>query len=218
MIIGIHKPAGITSHDVVYRVRKITGIKKVGHAGTLDPFATGVLIILIGRESTKQSYQLMSGQKEYIAKLKLGAVSDSYDIDGAIQEISDRIPTKEELEAVVHKYQGEIEQTPPIFSAKKIHGKKLYEYARKGQLIDIPSVKVTIDQITLEEYQYPYADIKVQCQKGVYIRSIGHDIGQDLGIGAYLVSLLRTQVGEYTIEKALTLEEFESYYQSIAKS
>jgi tRNA pseudouridine55 synthase len=218
MVVPIHKPAGITSHDVVYRVRKITGIKKVGHAGTLDPFATGVLVILIGRESTKRSDELMAGAKEYVAKLKLGSVSDTYDIDGDIDAISDRVPTKEELEAAVSKYQGEIEQTPPKFSAKKINGKKLYEYARKGQDIEIPSVKVTIDEIELEDYRYPYAVIRVKCQKGVYIRSIGHDIGQDLGVGAYLESLLRTQVGEHTIENALTLEEFEDYYHSIQQS
>jgi tRNA pseudouridine55 synthase len=218
MIIAIHKPSGITSHDVVYRVRKITGIKKVGHAGTLDPFATGVLIILIGRESTRRSDELMAGAKEYIAKVKFGASSDSYDIDGNIEQISDRIPTKEEITTALEKFQGEIEQTPPKFSAKKINGKKLYEYARKGQDIEIPAVKVTIDEIELLDYHYPYAEVRVACQKGVYIRSIGHDLGQDLGVGAYLEGLVRTKVGEYTIEKALSLEEFEDYYHSLQNS
>ena len=184
MIIPINKPAGITSHTVVNKLRRFYGIKKIGHAGTLDPFATGVLILLVGRESTKKSDTLMKQDKIYRTKLKLGFISDTYDKDGAIQEYNtDIVPTREQIELVVKQFIGDIEQIPPMYSAIKINGKKMYELARN-----------------------PYITLDIYCGSGTYIRSLGYDIGMKLGTGAYLEELERRQSGEYTIENCYTLD------------
>jgi tRNA pseudouridine55 synthase len=207
MIIPINKPAGITSHNVVNRLRKFYGIKKIGHAGTLDPFATGVLILLVGRESTKKSNTLMKQDKIYRTKLKLGYISDTYDKDGVIQEYNiQKVPTRSEIDSIIDCFIGEISQIPPMYSAIKINGKKMYELARKGEHIDIPSRQVTITRIDILEYNYPYITLDIYCASGTYIRSLGYDIGMKLGTGAYLEELERRQSGEYTIENCYTLD------------
>lgn len=207
MIIPINKPAGITSHTVVNKLRRFYGIKKIGHAGTLDPFATGVLILLVGRESTKRSDEFMKQDKIYRTKLKLGFISDTYDKDGAIQEYNtDIIPTREQVDAVVHQFIGEIEQIPPMYSAIKINGKKMYELARKGEHIDIPARHVTITRIDILVYEYPYLTLDIHCSSGTYIRSLGYDIGINLGTGAYLEELERRQSGEFSIDNCYTLD------------
>lgn len=207
MIIHINKPAGITSHSVVNKLRRFYGIKKIGHAGTLDPFATGVLILLVGRESTKKSESIMKQDKIYRTKLKLGFISDTYDKDGAIQEYNIAIiPTRDQIESVIQQFIGEIEQIPPMYSAIKINGKKMYELARKGEHIDIPARQVTISRIDILEYENPYLTLDIYCSSGTYIRSLGYDIGMKLNTGAYLEELERRQSGEFTIENCYTLD------------
>ncbi len=207
MIIPINKPAGITSHTVVNKLRRFYGIKKIGHAGTLDPFATGVLILLVGRESTKRSDEFMKQDKIYRTKLKLGYISDTYDKDGVIQEYNiQKVPTRAEIESTMASFIGEISQIPPMYSAIKINGKKMYELARKGQTIDIPPRLVNIYSITILDYAYPYLKLDISCSSGTYIRSLGYDIGMKLGIGAYLEELERRQSGEFNIENCYTLD------------
>ena len=207
MIIPINKPAGITSHTVVNKLRKHYGIKKIGHAGTLDPFATGVLILLVGRESTKKSQELMKQNKIYRTKLKLGYISDTYDKDGVIQEYNiQKVPARAEIDKIIASFIGEISQIPPIYSAIKINGKKMYELARKGQTVDIPPRLVHIYDIIVLEYTYPYLTLDIACSSGTYIRSLGYDIGIKLGTGAYLETLERRQSGEYNIENCYSLD------------
>ena len=207
MIIPINKPAGITSHTVVNKLRKHYGIKKIGHAGTLDPFATGVLILLVGRESTKKSQELMKQNKIYRTKLKLGYISDTYDKDGVIQEYNiQKVPTRLEIDQIISSFIGEISQIPPMYSAIKINGKKMYELARKGQTVDIPPRLVNIYNIIVLDYTYPYLTLDIVCSSGTYIRSLGYDIGIKLDTGAYLEELERRQSGEYNIENCYTLD------------
>jgi tRNA pseudouridine55 synthase len=207
MIIPINKPAGITSHTVVNKLRKFYGIKKIGHAGTLDPFATGVLILLVGRESTRRSDEFMKQDKIYRTKLKLGYISDTYDKDGVIQEYNvKKVPTSSEIESIIASFIGEISQIPPMYSAIKINGKKMYELARKGQTIDIPPRLVNIYNINVLEYTYPYLTLDISCSSGTYIRSLGYDIGMKLGTGAYLEELERRQSGEFNIDNCYTLD------------
>jgi tRNA pseudouridine55 synthase len=204
----INKPAGITSHDVVDKLREITKIKKIGHAGTLDPFATGLLILGIGREFTKKLSVFQKKNKEYIAILKLGAESDTFDKEGKIVEKKvEKIPERKEIEEVLKSFFGEIEQIPPAFSAKKIKGKKLYELARKGIKVEPKPQKVKIYEISILEYNFPYLKIKVKCSSGTYIRSLANDIGKKLGCGAYVEDLMRTKIGEFSIENAVELSK-----------
>lgn len=207
MIIPINKPAGITSHTLVNRLRKFYGIKKIGHAGTLDPFATGVLILLVGRASTKRSDEFMKQDKIYRTKLKLGFISDTYDKDGVIQEYNvKKTPTRVEIDQIIASFVGEISQIPPMYSAIKINGKKMYELARKGQTIDIPPRLVNIYNITILDYTYPYLTLDITCSSGTYIRSLGYDIGMKLQTGAYLETLARIKSGEFSIENCYNLD------------
>ncbi len=207
----INKPSGITSHDVVDELRKITKIKKIGHAGTLDPFATGLLILGIGREFTKKLSIFQKKDKEYVATLRLGAESDTFDRDGKIVEKPvEKIPEREEIEKVLKSFLGEIEQIPPVFSAKKVRGRKLYELARKGIKVEPKPQKVKIYEISILEYKFPYLKIKVKCSSGTYIRSLANDIGKKLGCGAYVDELVRTKIGEFSIEKAVDLSKLNS--------
>jgi tRNA pseudouridine55 synthase len=204
----INKPAGITSHDVVEKLREITKIRRIGHSGTLDPFATGLLILGIGREFTKKLSVFQKKDKEYIATLRLGAESDTFDIEGKIVEKKvEKIPERKEIEEVLKNFLGEIEQIPPSFSAKKIKGKKLYELARKGIKIKAKPQKVKIYEISILEYKFPHLKIKVNCSSGTYIRSLANDIGKKLGCGAYVEELMRTKIGEFSIENAVELSK-----------
>jgi tRNA pseudouridine55 synthase len=204
----INKPTGITSHDVVDKLREITKIKRIGHAGTLDPFATGLLILGIGREFTKKLSIFQKKDKEYIATLKLGAESDTFDREGKIVEKKvKKIPERKEIEEVLKSFLGEIEQIPPAFSAKKIKGKKLYELARKGIKVEPKPQKVKIYEISILEYRFPYLKIKVKCSSGTYIRSLANDIGKKLGCGSFVEELIRTKIGEFSIENAVELSK-----------
>lgn len=201
-ILLVNKPAGVTSFRLVALLRKILGVKKIGHAGTLDPFATGVMVMLIGREYTKLSDQLLTSNKEYVAKVHLGIETDTYDKDGQIVNESPLVPTLNEIENAVQSFQGEIEQIPPMYSAKKINGKKLYDLARKGEMIERAPCKVTLETKILN-YEYPYLDISVKCTKGTYIRSIAFDLGRKLGCFGHLNALQRTASGSYLLQNCL---------------
>lgn len=200
----IDKPTGITSHDVVEFLRRITGIKKIGHAGTLDPIATGLLILGIGREATKKLREFQKLDKEYIAKIKLGAISETFDREGKIKKKDiKKIPTLNEIKKILKKFIGEIEQIPPLFSAKKISGKKAYELARKGLKINLKPQKVKIYDIEILNYSFPYLEIKVSCSSGTYIRSLANDIGEKLKCGGYVEELRRTKIENFFVKNAI---------------
>lgn len=197
-ILPVNKPIGRTSFNLVSSLRKLTHIKTIGHAGTLDPFASGVMILLIGKSYTKLSSSFLNQDKQYLATLHLGITTDTYDLNGQITAQSLLIPTESQLEKALLEFQGTIDQTPPMFSAKKVQGKKLYDLARKGIIIPRAPVKVTII-IKLISYIYPYIRLKVDCSKGTYIRSLAHDIGTLLGSGAHLSELIRTKSGHFQL-------------------
>ena len=213
MIIAIQKPPGITSHDVIYKVRKITKEQRVGHAGTLDPFAQGVLIVGITRESTKTLDQYLRLPKEYETTAILGATSTTLDLTGEITTIEHPpIPTTEEIQTVLARFLGPQTQIPPMYSAKKIGGKKLYELARKGVTVERKPSEITIYSLELLNYSYPHLNLRISCSTGTYIRTLVDDIAIALNTHAYCETLIRTKVGDFTIENSLTLEEFAKTY------
>lgn len=205
-ILLIDKPAGWTSHDVVAKMRGILKIKAIGHAGTLDPFATGLLILGVGG-GTKKLTALVGLDKTYEAKLILGATSTTFDPEGEIssniQHATHNISLKE-IENILNQFRGGYEQKAPLHSAKKRQGKKLYELARSGQATeDMRPIKfVKIDEITILRYAWPELELRIHCGSGTYIRSLGDDIGRALGVGAYVKELRRTKIGEYDIKDA----------------
>ncbi len=205
-ILLIDKPAGMTSHDVVNAVRRHFNTRRVGHAGTLDPFATGLLILGVGK-ATKKLTTLTGLDKSYDAEAFLGAVSDTYDRDGTIQPVSEQQYSKPSAEAIRHalsSFLGDIEQKAPAFSAKKVGGKKLYELARRGEDVEHlrPTKTVHISDIQFLDYQWPLLRFTVSCSSGTYIRSIVHDLGQILGCGAYTNALRRTRIGTHDVADA----------------
>ena len=203
----INKPSGPTSHDIIYRLRKITDIKKIGHAGTLDPFASGLLIVAIRREATREIAKFVKLDKTYIAQLNLGAMSDTYDRTGKIQELGIRNQELgiKKIKKVLKKFEKEQKQVPPMYSAKKVKGKKLYELARKGIEIKRKPVDINIHYIKILKFAYPKLIIETRVSSGTYIRSLAHDIGQTLGCGAYLKKLERTEIGKYKLKNAKKL-------------
>jgi len=206
----INKPKGMASFGVVAYLRKITGIRKIGHAGTLDPLASGLLICAIGRSATKKIDIFLKQDKTYLAEIELGKVSDTYDAEGKIKKINFKNkPTRKEIEKVLQMFIGEINQMPPIFSAKKIKGKKAYELAREGKMVKLKKNKVKIYQIKIIFYKFPFLKIKINCGSGTYIRSIAHDIGKKLKTGAVLTGLVRESIGKYSLKKSLELEKLD---------
>lgn len=202
-ILLVDKSKGHSSFKLVAMLRKRLGVKKIGHAGTLDPFATGVMVMLIGRRYTRLSDQFLCNDKEYIAEVHLGTTTDTYDSEGVIIAQSPIVPTLEEIQHALKAFQGEIEQVPPMYSAKKIQGKKLYELARKGIEVERKAVKVALET-TLIRYEYPLLELKVMCSKGTYIRSIAYDLGLKLGCGAHLSNLRRTRSGKFCIQDCIS--------------
>lgn len=203
-ILVVDKEKGMTSHDVVDLIRKRFRIKKVGHAGTLDPNATGVLVILLGK-ATKSSDIFMSEEKEYNAVMKLGERTDSGDIDGKVIEIRDAAVTEEAIRSVTDGFIGEIDQVPPMVSAKQVGGKRLYKLARKGIEIEREPRRVNITSIDIRRVDMPYVEMDVVCSKGTYIRQLADDIGEKLGCGAHLTELRRTRSGAFSVGKAVTI-------------
>jgi tRNA pseudouridine55 synthase len=225
----INKPEGWTSFDAVAFVRNkvrsgvipteetLPGIDKqwlktkklrVGHAGTLDPFATGLLIIGVGRESTRRLDEFKKMPKTYIAEIKLGQTSNTYDKTGTISDFKseNKKITRKEILSIVKTFIGRQLQTPPMFSAKKINGQRLYDLARKGIEIDRKPNEIDINKIKVIKYAWPILKIEVQCSAGTYIRSLAHDIGHKLGTGAYCQELVRTKIGKFLLKKAINLD------------
>jgi tRNA pseudouridine55 synthase len=201
----VDKPENRSSFSIVAQVRRITGQKKIGHAGTLDPFATGLLILLLSRTWTAKAGEFLHHDKEYQAIVRLGSSTDTYDTEGLVINTSAYIPTLLEVENVLQGFQGDISQIPPMFSAKKVAGTRLYDLARKGKEIERKPIFVHVD-ITLLEYTYPYLRLNVHCSKGTYIRALGNDIGNALGCYAHVEQLRRTKSGNFCIENALSVE------------
>lgn len=209
-IINIYKEKGFTSFDVVAKMRGILKIKKIGHTGTLDPDATGVLPVCIGN-GTKLVELLADHDKEYIAELQLGVCTDTQDMTGAILKEAPVEVSKEEVRSVIESFVGEYMQIPPMYSALKVDGKKLYELARSGQEVERKARPVTFYEIEILSVELPIVKIRVVCSKGTYIRTLCNDIGEKLGCFGAMKSLLRTRVGEFAIENAITLNELESH-------
>ncbi|MBA3815220.1 MAG: tRNA pseudouridine(55) synthase TruB [Parachlamydiaceae bacterium] len=201
-ILLIDKPTNKTSFSLVAALRRLLKVKKIGHAGTLDPFATGVMVLLIGKQYTRLSDQLLCVDKEYLAQVRLGIETDSYDCDGQVTNESPIIPSNEELLEALAYFQGDIEQIPPMFSAKKQNGKKLYELARQGITVERQAAKISL-KTELITYTYPFVEIRVKCSKGTYIRSIAQELGQRLGCFGHLSALRRTRSGSFLIENCI---------------
>ncbi|WP_346858662.1 tRNA pseudouridine(55) synthase TruB [uncultured Draconibacterium sp.] len=203
-----------TSFDVVNRVRYILcrklGIKKmkVGHAGTLDPLATGLVILCTGK-ATKKIEELQLGEKEYLASIKIGATTPSFDLETEEDSTSDYSHvTREKLEAAVQKFIGEIDQTPPVFSAVKVKGRRAFDYARNGEDVKLSAKRIVIDKIDIEKFDLPEVKLRITCGKGTYIRALARDIGEELQCGAYLTALERTRIGNYSITDAFKVNYF----------
>lgn len=218
-IVLIDKPQSWTSHDVVSKMRRITGIKKIGHSGTLDPLATGLLILLVGKKFTKQQEKFLKLDKEYTCTALFGTSTDSYDITGNITAQTSW-ETLQKLDATtvekgLSQFRGDILQTVPAFSAVKVKGKKLYQLARKGEAKkeQLPTKTVTIHSFILDTFttnkaeQSIYATFTIQCSSGTYIRSLIHDLGNTLGVGGTIAALRRTKIGQYSVENARKIEK-----------
>lgn len=207
---NVYKPVGKTSHDVVAYFRKLLKIKKIGHTGTLDPFAEGVLPICIGNSTRLIEY--LPDDKAYLAFVQLGKATDTYDTEGNVTFESDKKVTKDDVLEALKTFEGEIEQLPPMYSAIKVAGKKLYEYAREGKVVEVKPRKVTIHKIELKNFdeEKQETQVYIECSKGTYIRSIANDLGQNLGCGGYLTRLIRTQAGKFLVENSIKMEDYNS--------
>ncbi|MCD6169973.1 MAG: tRNA pseudouridine(55) synthase TruB [Candidatus Latescibacteria bacterium] len=212
-ILVVNKEARWTSHDVVIKLRNILKIKKIGHTGTLDPLATGVLVTLLGR-ATKILQFLQEQEKEYIAQVCLGISTDTFDAQGQLREKRE-VPRFEvaDIEKVCRSFEGEIEQSPPPFSAIKISGKRSYQLARAGRSVPLKPRRITISQIELLGWKSPILRLRVVCSKGTYIRALADDIGQKLGCGGHLLSLRRIRSGEFSIAQALTIDRVLAFHK-----
>ncbi len=206
----LDKPAGRSSFWLVRQVRRITKVKRVGHAGTLDPFATGLVVVLVGKPATRLQDAVMAGDKVYETTFLLGATSDSGDPTGVITPRDNPPrPSPDQLRETLARFRGEIRQQPPIFSAIKVGGERLYRKARRGESAEIPWRTVVIHSIELLDWEWPRLRLRVGCGKGTYIRSLAADIGEALGCGAYVDELRRTASGVYRLQDAIRLEELE---------
>ncbi len=208
--LNIYKPKGKTSHDVVAILRRVTKIKQIGHTGTLDPFAEGVLPVCIGKATRLIEY--LADDKAYIGTVQLGKSTTTYDIEGDAVKVSDKDVSIEEIENALQRFRGEIEQLPPIYSAIKVNGKKLYEYARKGEEVEIKPRKVTINELKILNYdsENRILELYIECSKGTYIRSIANDIGEVLGVYGHLVKLVRVKAGDFNIKECIQLADLQA--------
>lgn len=206
-IVIVNKPSGMTSHDVVLRVRRILGIRRVGHAGTLDPLATGILIILIGK-ATKLFSRFESFDKGYRATLLLGTRTRSADIQGDVlrQEPYEKI-TRDQVELALQRFVGEIDQLPPMVSAVKVKGRRLYELARQGLEVERKARRIKINRLDLVTFELPYIQISLECSKGTYVRQIAEDLGEVLGCGACITQIERFKVGPFEMVQAVDLSQ-----------
>ncbi|MEQ8416520.1 MAG: tRNA pseudouridine(55) synthase TruB [Imperialibacter sp.] len=212
--IGIDKPKEWTSFDVVKKVRNTIRIKKVGHAGTLDPLATGLLIICTGK-ATKTINQIQEQRKKYTCTLVLGKTTPSVDLETAFDSETDtQHLSADQVAEVLYSFQGAIQQVPPVYSAIKVDGKRAYESARKNETLELKAREVTIYSLQVLNMNLPEVEFVVECTKGTYIRSLVRDIGKKLGVGAYMSALRRNSIGDYQVEDAFTIEEFSNIFTS----
>lgn len=206
-VINLNKPQGITSHQAVETVRKRCGIRKAGHAGTLDPLATGVLLVCTG-EATKITRFLSELDKEYIVVMKLGEETDTYDAEGTVVRRTEPGSVgMEDVEKVLPAFSGTIEQIPPMYSAVKVGGKPLYKLARKGVTVEREKRVVTVHEISITRFSPPFLEMRVACSRGTYIRTLCHDLGEVLGVGAHVTRLERTRIGGFRVADAVALDE-----------
>ncbi|MFQ5631151.1 MAG: tRNA pseudouridine(55) synthase TruB [bacterium] len=208
VILNINKPAGWSSFDVVKKIRSQLNIRKVGHAGSLDPFATGVLLVCTGH-ATKKVEELMNCEKEYVACVEFGKTTDTFDCTGTISAGGSTLHlTFQSVANICRQFVGENLQIPPMFSALKVNGQRLYRLARKGQVIERKPRKIRIHSIDIMAFDNPFVTLKVVCSRGTYVRALANDIGEMLGCGGYLKELQRTKVGDYKLEDSLGISEF----------
>jgi tRNA pseudouridine55 synthase len=226
-IIPVNKPYEWTSFDVVKKVKNLIWKKlqsvvdikqknfKVGHAGTLDPLAEGLVIVCTGK-ATKTISELMADEKEYVATIELGKTTPSYDLE---TEYNESFPidhiTEELVKEILNLFIGEQDQIPPVYSAKNVNGKRAYEYARKGEELELKANKITITEIELVNFDLPNITLRIVCGKGTYIRSLAHDLGKKLESGAHLIKLIRTRIGSYKLESSVTIEEIEEILSNL---
>ncbi|MEW6287768.1 MAG: tRNA pseudouridine(55) synthase TruB [Chloroflexota bacterium] len=213
-VLVVDKPVGMTSHDVVQAIRNGTGLRRAGHTGTLDPRASGVLVILVG-PAVRLSEYVSASDKRYQAIIRLGAKTDTFDADGKFTQSNQPINiTEEQFEEVLKTFIGEIEQTPPPYSAVKVQGRKAYEMARKGEEVELAPRKITVHHLEVLEWAPPEVVIDVHCSSGTYVRSLANDLGEKLGCGAYLVGLRRTKSGRFSLRDAVPLRKLQEAFQA----
>jgi len=206
-ILNLDKPSGRTSHDIVAHVRRLTRIRRVGHAGTLDPMATGVLLVCLGRATRIVEY-LMPGRKRYRAMVRLGVSTDSHDADGKVTATAPLTVSRTDVEQALARFRGAIEQVPPMVSAVKHKGRPLYKLARQGITVQRQARPVEIDALTLTNWSPPHFSLDMTCSSGTYVRALARDLGQVLGCGAHLTALTRLASGDFILEQSITLEQF----------
>ncbi|MFL7891829.1 MAG: tRNA pseudouridine(55) synthase TruB [Anaerolineales bacterium] len=213
-VLVIDKPIGLTSHDVVQIIRRGTGIRRAGHTGTLDPRASGVLVVLLG-PAVRLSEYVSASDKRYQATIRLGNTTDTYDSEGVItSETSSSHITEEVFDEMLQSYVGEIEQVPPPYSAVKVKGRKAYEMARKGEDVELEPRKIQVYSLDILEWDPPEVVIDAYCSSGTYIRSLANDLGESLGTGAYLIGLRRTKSGRFTLREAVPLRRLKEAFQA----
>jgi len=212
-VLVVDKPVGLTSHDVVQIIRKGTNIRRAGHTGTLDPRASGVLVVLIG-PAVRLSEYVSASDKRYQAIVRLGASTDTYDADGRVTSSAPVTITEEQFESALQQFIGEIEQVPPPYSAVKVKGRKAYEMAREGEEVDLQPRKIQVYNLELLEWAPPEAVIDVYCSSGTYVRSLAHDLGNVLGCGAHLIGLRRTKSGRFTLRDAVPLRKLRDAFEA----
>lgn len=208
-VLVVHKPAGPSSHDVVAVARRSLGVSRIGHTGTLDPQASGVLPLVVG-QATRLAQHLSGSDKEYRATVRFGVVTDTHDADGQVLEQSGAVPAAGELGAALQRFRGTYEQRPPVFSAKMVGGERSYVRARAGNPVQSPAVTVTVHLLELLQFAPPRAELRVRCSAGFYVRSLAHDLGQTVGAGAILEQLVRTEAAGFRIADALPFEQLVS--------
>jgi tRNA pseudouridine55 synthase len=213
-VLVIDKPTGMTSHDVVNIVRRGTGIRRAGHTGTLDPRASGVLVVLVG-PAVRLSEYISASDKRYQAIIRMGSATDTYDAEGAFTRENTVVDiTEEQFEAELKKFEGEVEQTPPAYSAVKVNGRKAYEMAREGKEVELEPRIIQVHHLEVLEWATPEVVIDVHCSSGTYIRSLANDLGEALGCGAYLVGLRRTKNGRFSLRDSVPLRKLKEAFEA----
>ncbi|HSR21846.1 MAG TPA: tRNA pseudouridine(55) synthase TruB [Anaerolineales bacterium] len=213
-VLVVDKPVGMTSHDVVQAIRNGTGLRRAGHTGTLDPRASGVLVVLVG-PAVRLSEFVSASDKRYQAIIRLGSTTDTFDADGKITQPAQPVNlTEQQFEKVLATFVGEIEQTPPPYSAVKVQGRKAYEMARQGEAVELAPRKITVHHLEVLEWAPPEAVIDVHCSSGTYVRSLANDLGASLGCGAYLVGLRRTKSGRFSLREATPLRKLQEAFHA----